>query len=37
MFLFARLVLVNLHGQVSRADLLEELEPGKFPKGLDQA
>lgn len=37
MFLFTRLVLVNLYGQVSRADLLEELEPGRFPKGLDQA
>lgn len=37
MFLFARLVLTNLYGQTSGAELFEELQPARFPHGLDQA
>ena len=37
MFLFAKLVLTNLYGQTTRAELSEELQPARFPHGLDQA
>ena len=37
MFLFAKLVLKNLYGQTTRAQLFEELQPEKFPTGLAQA
>ncbi|KAL8789346.1 MAG: hypothetical protein Q9195_006873 [Heterodermia aff. obscurata] len=37
MFLFAKLVLTNLYGQTTRDQLLAELQPDKFPRGLDQA
>ncbi|TVY27111.1 Vegetative incompatibility protein HET-E-1 [Lachnellula hyalina] len=37
MFLFAKLVLTNLHDQVSRDKLFEELQPETFPKGFEQA
>jgi hypothetical protein len=37
MFLFARLVLANLHSQTTKARLKIELEPGNFPEGLEEA
>lgn len=37
MFLFAKLVMTNLYGQVSRAGLMRELEPHVYPTGLEQA
>ena len=37
MFLFAKLVMTNLHFQTSRANLDRQLKPDKFPSGLDQA
>jgi hypothetical protein len=37
MFLFAKLVLKNLFAQTKREQLYEELRPGTFPKGFEQA
>ncbi|KAF7918225.1 uncharacterized protein EAE98_009837 [Botrytis deweyae] len=37
MFLYARLILTNLYGQTSREKLYEELRPGTFPVGFEQA
>ncbi|OCL11999.1 hypothetical protein AOQ84DRAFT_421718 [Glonium stellatum] len=37
MFLYAKLVMMNLEGQPSLHHLREELEPDCFPNGLDQA
>ena len=37
MFLFAKLVMTNLLNQTSRSKMLDELQPGKFPRGLEQA
>ena len=37
MFLFAKLVLTNLHSQTTKARLYAELEPENFPEGLEQA
>lgn len=37
MFLFARLVMVNLAQQVTRADLEAEMAPGVFPEGVNDA
>lgn len=37
MFLFAKLVLSNLLAQVTLEKLYEELKPGTFPKGFEQA
>jgi hypothetical protein len=37
MFLFAKLVLTNLHAQTTRKELEQELQPGTFPKGFEQA
>ena len=37
MFLFAKLVLTNLLAQTSREKLYDELQPGTFPKGFEQA
>ncbi|TVY90638.1 C2H2 finger domain transcription factor, partial [Lachnellula willkommii] len=37
MILFAKLVLTNLHDQVSRDKLFQELQPDTFPKGFEQA
>ncbi|KAE9372535.1 hypothetical protein N431DRAFT_536388 [Stipitochalara longipes BDJ] len=37
MFLFARLVLENLHDQESLQNVYKELHPDTFPRGFDQA
>jgi hypothetical protein len=37
MFLFAKLVLENLFRQISKNELLRELNPNRFPQGLKQA
>jgi hypothetical protein len=37
MFLFAKLVLTNLFAQATIEKLYEELQPGTFPKGFEQA
>jgi hypothetical protein len=37
MFLFAKLVMENLYSQTKRANLTKELEPDKFPRGLEDA
>lgn len=37
MFLFARLVTLNLFEQTNRNDLENELHRDTFPNGLDQA
>jgi len=37
MFLFAKLVMENLYSQTSRAKLNKELEPDRFPRGLEEA
>jgi hypothetical protein len=37
MFLFARLVLQNLHDQENLENVYKELHPDTFPKGFDQA
>ena len=37
MFLYAKLVMNNLLGQTRLAHLKRELEPGRFPKNLEQA
>ncbi|TVY78217.1 C2H2 finger domain transcription factor crzA [Lachnellula suecica] len=37
MFLFAKLVLTNLHDQVSNEKFYQELQPDTFPKGFEQA
>lgn len=37
MFLFAKLVMENLHSQTRLAKLKRELEPGRFPCGLEDA
>ncbi|TGO44699.1 hypothetical protein BCON_0473g00060 [Botryotinia convoluta] len=37
MFLYAKLILTNLYGQTSREKLYEELRPGTFPVGFEQA
>ena len=37
MFLYAKLVMENLLRQRTREDLMRELEPNTFPKGLDEA
>ncbi|KAJ8062489.1 hypothetical protein OCU04_009019 [Sclerotinia nivalis] len=37
MFLYAKLVLTNLYGQTTRDNLFEELQPGTFPAGFEQA
>lgn len=37
MFLFAKLVMRNLHDQLCRTDLEAEMKDGVFPNGLDAA
>jgi hypothetical protein len=37
MFLFAKLVMINLFAQTTREQLLEETKPSRFPNGLEQA
>jgi hypothetical protein len=37
MFLFAKLVLTNLAAQLTVEKLHEELQPGTFPNGFEQA
>ena len=37
MFLFAKLVLTNLYEQPSKDELLREMDPSRFPQGLEQA
>jgi len=37
MFLFAKLVMTNLFAQATIEKLYEELQPGTFPKGFEQA
>jgi hypothetical protein len=37
MFLFAKLVMVNLFAQTTREQLLGETKPSRFPNGLEQA
>ena len=37
MFLFAKLVMLNLLNQTSRGRMNDELLPNKFPRGLEQA
>jgi hypothetical protein len=37
MFLFAKLVMENLHAQETRMDLLREIEVYPFPEGLRDA
>jgi hypothetical protein len=37
MFLYAKLVMQNLHDCVSREELYEEIHPDNLPKGIDQA
>jgi len=37
MFLFAKLVLENLHHQANLEDVYKELKPDTFPKGFEQA
>jgi hypothetical protein len=37
MFLFAKLVMENLYRQTSRENLTKELEPNRFPRGLEDA
>jgi hypothetical protein len=37
MFLFAKLVLDNLHGQDNLEDICNELHPNTFPHGFEQA
>ena len=37
MFLFAKLVLMNLYAQPSKNELRREMDPSRFPKGLEQA
>jgi hypothetical protein len=37
MFLYAKLVLTNLHSQTTKSRLHNELEPNIFPEGLEQA
>lgn len=37
MFLFAKLVTWNLYEQTSRIDFETEINPNRFPEGLDQA
>jgi hypothetical protein len=37
MFLFARLVMENFFSQTRRENLNKELEPNRFPRGLEDA
>ena len=37
MFLYAKLVMKNLVDQTRLVKMREELKPGTFPKGIDQA
>ncbi|KAH8687413.1 hypothetical protein BGZ60DRAFT_363661, partial [Tricladium varicosporioides] len=37
MFLFAKLVMENLFSQTKRENLTKELEPARFPRGLEDA
>lgn len=37
MFLFAKLVMMNLFEQVFLDDLLEQIRPENFPAGLEEA
>lgn len=37
MFLFAKLVMMNLHAQPSKQELRKEVDPRRFPRGLEQA
>jgi hypothetical protein len=37
MFLFAKLVLTNIFAQTTLEQVSEELRPGTFPKGFEQA
>jgi len=37
MFLFAKLVMMNLSAQVSKGELRKEMHPTRFPQGLEQA
>ena len=37
MFLYAKLVSRNLYDQLTREQLLEEIEEPRFPDGLEQA
>lgn len=37
MFLFAKLVMENFYKQTKRENLTRELEPNRFPNGLEEA
>jgi hypothetical protein len=37
MFLFAKLVMENFYKQINRENLNKELEPNRFPRGLEEA
>ncbi len=37
MFLFAKLVMENFYKQTNRENLNIELEPNRFPRGLEEA
>lgn len=37
MFLFAKLVMMNLYAQPSKTELRKEIHPSRFPQGLEQA
>jgi hypothetical protein len=37
MFLFAKLVMENFFSQTKRENLTKELEPNRFPRGLEEA
>lgn len=37
MFLYAKLVTWNLHGQPDRKHFLEEVQPDILPDGIEQA
>jgi hypothetical protein len=37
MFLYAKLVLENLHNQTTKADVVAELDERRFPAGLAEA
>jgi hypothetical protein len=37
MFLYAHLVMINLLGQTTSQELMTELAPENFPRGLSQA
>lgn len=37
MFLFAKLVMENLLNQITKNDVLREIDPAVLPAGLDEA